>query len=115
SAASYNGAIPVPREMSRADMDQVRDAFVRATRMAIDANFDMLELHAAHGYLLSSFLTPVSNQRRDAYGGSLDNRLRFPLEGVRAMRDAWPDERPMSVRVSATDWVEDGITPEESV
>jgi anthraniloyl-CoA monooxygenase len=115
SAVPYNEAIGAPREMTRDDMDAVRDAFVRAARMAADANFDMLELHAAHGYLLSSFLTPVSNRRRDAYGGSLENRLRFPLEVFRAMRDAWPAGRPMSVRVSATDWVEDGITDEESV
>jgi len=115
SALAYNDAMPAPREMTRDDMDRVRDAFVRATRMAVDAGFDMVELHAAHGYLLSSFLTPVCNRRRDAYGGSLENRLRFPLEVFRAMRDAWPAERPMSVRVSATDWVEDGLTPDESV
>jgi anthraniloyl-CoA monooxygenase len=115
SALAYNALQPAPREMTRADMDAVRDAFVRAARMAADANFDMLELHAAHGYLLSSFLTPVSNRRRDAYGGALENRLRFPLEVFRAVRDVWPAERPMSVRVSATDWVDDGITPEESV
>jgi anthraniloyl-CoA monooxygenase len=101
--------------MTRDDMDRVRDDFVRATRMAVDAGFDMVELHCAHGYLLSSFLTPVSNRRADDYGGSLENRLRFPLEVFRAMRDAWPAGRPMSVRVSATDWVEDGITDEESV
>ncbi|WP_025415194.1 bifunctional salicylyl-CoA 5-hydroxylase/oxidoreductase [Gemmatirosa kalamazoonensis] len=115
SAVSYNALQPPPREMTRADMDAVRDAFVRATRLGLDAGFDMIELHAAHGYLLSSFLTPVSNRRTDAYGGSLENRLRFPLEVFRAMRDAWPADRPMSVRVSATDWVEEGITAEESV
>jgi anthraniloyl-CoA monooxygenase len=115
SEAAYHPALPAPREMARSDMDIVRDAFVRATRMAIDAGFDMLELHAAHGYLLSSFLTPVSNHRRDAYGGALENRLRFPLEVFRAMRDAWPDDRPMSVRISATDWVEDGISDQDSV
>ena len=105
----------VPREMTRADMDRVRDDFVRAVGWAVEAGFDMVELHCAHGYLLSSFLTPVSNRRTDAYGGSLENRLRFPLEVFAAIRAAWPDERPMSVRLSATDWVEDGITPEESV
>jgi anthraniloyl-CoA monooxygenase len=115
SEAAYHPALPAPREMARSDMDIVRDDFVRATRMAIDAGFDMLELHAAHGYLLSSFLTPVSNHRRDAYGGTLENRLRFPLEVFRAMRDAWPDDRPMSVRISATDWVEDGLSEEDSV
>ncbi len=104
-----------PREMTRADMDRVRDDFVRAVGWAVEAGFDMVELHCAHGYLLSSFLTPVSNRRTDDYGGSLENRLRFPLEVFAAMRAAWPDEKPMSVRLSATDWVEDGITPEESV
>jgi anthraniloyl-CoA monooxygenase len=96
-------------------MEIVRDQFVRATRMAIDAGFDMLELHCAHGYLMSSFITPVSNKRRDEYGGSLENRLRFPLEVLAAMRAAWPADRPMSVRVSATDWTDDGITGDEAV
>ena len=115
SPISYNDIQPAPREMTRQDMERVRDEFVRAVRMGLEANFDMLELHAAHGYLLSSFLTPVSNQRHDEYGGSLENRLRFPLEVFRAMRAAWPEGRPMSVRVSATDWVEDGLSPDESV
>ena len=115
SALPYTSALAAPRVMSRTDMDVVRNAFVRATRMAIDAGFDMLELHAAHGYLLSSFLTPVSNQRTDEYGGSMENRLRFPLEIFGAMREVWPAERPMSVRISASDWVAEGITPEESV
>jgi len=104
-----------PREMTRADMDRVRDDFVRAIGWADEAGFDMVELHCAHGYLLSSFLTPVSNHRTDDYGGSLENRLRFPLEVFAAMRAVWPDEKPMSVRLSATDWVEDGVTPEDSV
>ena len=104
-----------PREMSRADMDRVRDAFVQATRWAYEAGFDMVELHCAHGYLLSSFLTPVSNHRTDDYGGSVENRLRFPLEVFAAMRAVWPEERPMSVRLSATDWVDEGLTPEDSV
>jgi anthraniloyl-CoA monooxygenase len=101
--------------MTREEMTQVRDQFVRATTMADRAGFDMMELHCAHGYLLSSFLTPVSNRRTDEYGGSLENRMRLPLEVFIAMRKVWPDEKPMSVRVSATDWVEDGLTPEESV
>jgi anthraniloyl-CoA monooxygenase len=105
----------VPREMTRDDMDRVTADFVRATRLADEAGFDMVELHCAHGYLLSSFLTPVSNHRTDAYGGALENRLRFPLEVFAAMRAAWPDDKPMSVRLSATDWVEDGLTPEDSV
>ena len=115
SAIAFRDGMQVPREMSRRHMDVVRDQFVRATRMAIEANFDMIELHCAHGYLLSSFLTPVSNKRRDDYGGSLENRLRFPLEVLAAVRAVWPTERPMSVRVSATDWTEDGVTGEEAV
>ena len=95
--------------MTRADMDRVRDEFVAATRMAEEAGFDMVELHAAHGYLLSGFLTPLQNKRDDEYGGSLDNRLRFPLEVFAAMRAAWPSHKPMSVRISANDWAgEDG-------
>ena len=83
--------------------------------MADRAGFDMVELHAAHGYLLSSFISPISNHRDDAYGGSLENRLRYPLEVFGAMRAAWPPEKPMSVRVSATDWREDGLAPADSV
>ena len=106
----------VPRAMTRADMDAVRDQFVTATRMAFDCGFDMVELHAAHGYLLSSFITPLQNRRTDEYGGSLENRLRYPLEVFAAMRAAWPSDRPMSVRISATDWAgEDGVTPDEAV
>jgi anthraniloyl-CoA monooxygenase len=101
--------------MSRSDMDRVRDQFVRATQLAITCGFDMVELHCAHGYLLSSFITPLANRRGDEYGGSLENRLRFPLEVFAAMRAVWPSERPMSVRISATDWVEGGVTGEESV
>ena len=95
---------PVPREMTRADMDQVIADFVQAVKRADRAGFDMIELHAAHGYLLASFISPLTNQRTDEYGGSLENRMRFPLEVFRAMRAAWPDEKPMSVRISATDW-----------
>ena len=106
----------VPRAMTRADMDIVRDQFVAATLMGVDAGFDMIELHAAHGYLLSSFITPLQNKRTDEYGGSLENRLRYPLEVFAAMRAAWPSDRPMSVRISATDWAgQEGVTPEESV
>jgi anthraniloyl-CoA monooxygenase len=115
TAEPYAPGMRAPRAITRADMDDVRDAFVRATRMAVDAEFDMLELHCAHGYLLSAFITPLSNRRTDAYGGCLENRLRFPLEVFRAMRDAWPAERPMSVRVSATDWVEGGVDGAEAV
>jgi len=105
----------VPHEMTRADMDAVKEAFVRATEMGDRAGFDMLELHCAHGYLLSSFITPVLNMRTDEYGGSLENRLRYPLEVFRAVRKAWPEEKPMSVRISATDWVDGGITADEAV
>jgi anthraniloyl-CoA monooxygenase len=106
----------VPRPMQRADMDKVRDQFVAAVRMGLEAGFDMVELHAAHGYLLSGFITPLQNRRSDEYGGSLENRLRYPLEIFAAMREAWPPEKPMSVRISATDWAgEHGITPEEAV
>jgi anthraniloyl-CoA monooxygenase len=103
------------RPMTRADMDRVRDEFVRSTRLAAEAGFDWLELHCAHGYLLSSFISPLTNQRTDEYGGSLENRLRYPLEVFRAMREAWPEQLPMSVRISAHDWVEGGITPDDAV
>jgi len=115
SALPYGPRNQVPREMTRGDMDAVVEQHARAARMAAEAGFDMVELHCAHGYLLSSFVTPVSNRRTDEYGGTLENRLRFPLEVFRAMRNAWPADRPMSVRISATDWVEDGITADEAV
>ncbi|MEZ5995804.1 MAG: bifunctional salicylyl-CoA 5-hydroxylase/oxidoreductase [Hyphomonadaceae bacterium] len=101
----------VPREMTRDDMARVKADFVRATLMGEEAGFDMLELHCGHGYLMSSFLTPVSNLRTDDYGGCVENRLRFPLDVFEAMRAAWPAHKPMSVRISATDWREDGLTP----
>ena len=105
-----------PREMTSADMARVTAEFVAATEMAKRAGFDMIELHAAHGYLLSSFISPVSNHRTDAYGGSLENRMRFPLEVLRAMRAAWGEDKPLAVRISATDWVgSHGITPEDAV
>ncbi len=116
SAVPWSEKNATPREMTRADMDRVRDQFVAATEMALRAGFDMVELHAAHGYLLSSFISPVSNIRRDAYGGSLENRLRYPLEVFAAMRAVWPEDKPMSVRISAHDWVgEAGVTPQEAV
>jgi anthraniloyl-CoA monooxygenase len=101
--------------MTRADMDDVLAAFVRATEMAEASGFDMIELHCAHGYLLSAFITPLMNRRTDEYGGGLENRLRFPLEVFAAMRAVWPQHKPTSVRISATDWVEGGITGEDSV
>ena len=106
----------VPRPMTRSDMEMVREQFVAAARRGERAGFDMLELHMAHGYLLSGFITPLSNHRADEFGGSLQNRMRFPLEVFRAVRAAWPSEKPMSARISATDWVaEAGVTPEELV
>lgn len=105
-----------PRAMTRADMDAVLAQFVASAEMAERAGFDMIELHAAHGYLLSAFVSPVSNTREDEYGGSLENRLRYPLEVFHAMRAVWPAGKPMSVRISASDWVgEAGVTPEEAV
>jgi anthraniloyl-CoA monooxygenase len=101
--------------MTPADMDRVHDDFVRAARLAAEAGFDWLELHCAHGYLLSSFISPLTNQRTDDYGGSLANRLRYPLEIFSAIRAVWPQERPISVRISAHDWVEGGITPDDAV
>ncbi len=108
SAIPFRSRNQTPREMSRADMDEVRDQFARAAEMALAAGFDMIEIHMAHGYLLSSFLSPLTNLRTDAYGGSVAARSRFPLEVFDAVRAAWPDDRPISVRVSATDWVEPG-------
>jgi anthraniloyl-CoA monooxygenase len=116
SAIAWSPKNAVPKAMDRADMDAVREAFVAATRMADRAGFDMVELHAAHGYLLSSFISPVSNVRTDDYGGSLENRMRYPLEVFNAMRAALPANKPMSVRISANDWVGDaGVTPAEAV
>ena len=116
SAIAWSKDNATPREISQAEMDQVKAEFVTATQMADRAGFDMIELHAAHGYLVSSFISPVSNTRTDAYGGSLENRMRWPLEVFAAMRDAWPANKPMSVRISANDWVgEDGVTPHEAI
>ena len=117
SADPFRPSWPAPRAMDRADMDRVLGDFVRATGWAAEAGFDWLELHMAHGYLLSSFLSPLSNARRDAYGGSLANRMRYPLEVFAAVRAAWPARLPMSVRISATDWMPDGsgFTPEDAV
>lgn len=115
SPLRYYPESQVPREMTRADMDRIRDEFVAAAERGERAGFDMLELHCAHGYLLASFLSPLTNQRTDEYGGPVENRLRYPLEVFRALRETWPHEKPMSVRVSATDWKEGGLSPEDSV
>jgi anthraniloyl-CoA monooxygenase len=105
-----------PKAMDRADMDMVRDQFVASVEMAARCGFDMIELHFAHGYLLSSFISPLTNKRTDDYGGSLENRMRYPLEIFAAVRAVWPQDKPISVRISANDWVGDeGVTPEEAV
>ncbi len=105
----------VPKEMTRADMDEVKEHFLRAAQMSHEAGFDLLELHFAHGYLLASFISPLTNKRTDEYGGSLENRMRFPLEVFDAARGAWPSHKPMSVRISAVDWVPGGMQPADSV
>ena len=116
SAVPYSAVNQIPRAMTRIDMDQVLADFVAAAKRAERAGFDMLELHCAHGYLLSAFITPVMNRRTDEYGGSLENRLRFPLEVFGAVRQNWPDHKPMSVRISANDWLGPaGVTPDEAV
>jgi anthraniloyl-CoA monooxygenase len=115
SARPYLPGGQVPRAMTRADMDRVTQAFVTAATRAAEAGFDWLELHCAHGYLLSSFISPLTNRRDDTYGGSLENRLRYPLKVFAAVRAAWPGERPLSVRISAHDWVDGGVTPAEAV
>ncbi|WP_342739821.1 bifunctional salicylyl-CoA 5-hydroxylase/oxidoreductase [Bradyrhizobium sp. B117] len=105
----------VPRELDRAGMNAVRDAFVAAAERGERCGFDMLELHCAHGYLLASFISPLTNTRTDEYGGSLENRLRFPLEVFEALRAVWPSHKPMSVRISATDWADGGVTGDDAV
>jgi anthraniloyl-CoA monooxygenase len=115
SPIRYGPDNQVPREMTRDDMDLVRDQHVTSTERGDRAGFDWLELHYAHGYLLSSFLTPLANQREDEYGGSLENRMRYPLELFDAVREAWPEEKPISVRISATDWVPGGFDGHDAV
>jgi anthraniloyl-CoA monooxygenase len=115
SPVAYGPQNQTPAVMTRGDMDTVKNQFVQAARMGREAGFDMLELHCAHGYLLSSFITPLQNRRTDEYGGSLRNRLRYPLEVFRAMREQWPEDLPMSVRISATDWHPEGISADDSI
>ncbi len=115
SALPYKPGGRTPRELSRAQLTDIREQFAAAACRAARAGFDLLELHCAHGYLLSGFLSPLTNRRIDAYGGSLDKRLRFPLEVFDAVRAVWPGERPMTVRISATDWAQGGTTAEEAV
>ena len=108
-------AWPTPRMLDRAEMDKVRDAFVAAAQRSDRLGIDLIELHMAHGYLLHSFLSPVSNQRNDDYGGGIENRMRFPIEVFEAVRAVWPDEKPLGVRISASDWVEGGWSIADSV
>ncbi len=115
SAIPWHDGSQTPHAMTRNDMDDVVAQFVAATRRGAVLGFDLLELHFAHGYLLSSYLSPLTNQRRDEYGGSLQGRMRFPLEVLSAVRSTWPEGKPLSVRISAVDWVEGGVTAEEGV
>ncbi|TPI77264.1 bifunctional salicylyl-CoA 5-hydroxylase/oxidoreductase [Mesorhizobium sp. B2-8-9] len=116
SAVPWSPKNQVPKAMDRADMDVVRDQFVASAEMAARCGFDMLEIHAAHGYLLSAFITPLTNRRTDDYGGSLENRMRYPLEVFHAVRAVWPAEKPISMRISANDWVGiEGVTPSDAV
>ncbi|CAL9393258.1 bifunctional salicylyl-CoA 5-hydroxylase/oxidoreductase [Streptomyces sp. enrichment culture] len=115
SPLPYRPGSQTPRELSRAQLTDIREQFVASARRAARAGFDLLELHCAHGYLLSGFLSPLTNRRTDAYGGSPRNRLRFPLEVFDAVRAAWPGDRPMTVRISATDWAEGGVTGDDAV
>jgi 2,4-dienoyl-CoA reductase-like NADH-dependent reductase (Old Yellow Enzyme family) len=106
---------PAPEEMTRADMETVRDAHVKSVQRAERLGFDLVEIHSAHGYLLSSYLSPLSNQRQDEFGGSLENRMRFPLEVIRAVREVWPKEKPLSVKFNGTDWADGGFTGDHAV
>ena len=115
SPIAYSPVNQVPSELTRKEMDEIRGQFASAAAAGARCGFDLLELHCAHGYLLSSFISPISNQRHDEYGGDLANRLRYPLEVFDAVRAAWPDDRPISARISATDWCEGGIDADDSV
>ena len=115
SPIPYRPHSPVPRELSAAEMRTVVADYVRAAKLAEDAGFDLLELHMAHGYLLASFISPLTNQRTDEFGGPLERRMRFPLEVFDAVREAWPAAKPMSVRISAVDWFPGGMGPGHSV
>ncbi len=115
SAIPYSAINQLPRELTRADLANIKEMFVAAARRGSRCGFDLFELHCAHGYLLSSFITPLSNRRTDEYGGSLDNRLRYPLEVFDAVRAVWPSKKPMTVRISATDWAPGGVDADEAV
>lgn len=109
------GPMPVPRELTIAEIEGLVDAFAAAARRAHSAGFDTVELHAAHGYLMHQFMSPLTNERTDEYGGSLENRMRFPLAVAQAVRNAWPSDLPVIARISATDWMPGGLTVEESI
>jgi anthraniloyl-CoA monooxygenase len=111
----YEGVSQVPLELDRKGMEKIVKEFERSTRYADEAGFDMLELHMAHGYLLASFISPLTNQRKDSYGGSIENRMRFPLEVWRACRRIFPEGKPMSARISATDWAPGGLSGEDLI
>jgi anthraniloyl-CoA monooxygenase len=115
SPLAFHQFMHVPREITRADMERIRDDYARAATNADKADFDMIEVHAGHGYLLSGFISPLSNERNDEYGGSLENRMRFPLEVFDAVRANWPKHKPISVRISASDWAPGGTTPEDGL
>ncbi len=108
SAIPFSADYNMPVEMSRADIDKVTAEFAASTKLALDAGFETVEIHMAHGYLLHQFLSPLSNHRSDSYGGSLENRMRFPMQVAQTVRDLWPDDKPVMVRISATDWVDGG-------
>src|SRR5690606_6868444 len=109
----FNKKMAVPAEITPEDMDILTEEFVHAAENANEAGFDMIELQAHHGFLLASFLSPLTNVRTDEFGGSIDNRLKFPLSVFKAMREVFPEGKPMSVRISASDWAENGITEED--
>lgn len=115
SAVPFGPGWHVPTAMSEADMDGVAAAFVAAAERALRLGFDWLELHMAHGYLLHEFLSPLANRREDAYGGSFENRMRFPLRVAQAVREVWPSDRPLGVRLTGSDWLDGGVTPDEAV
>lgn len=115
SSIPFDEGWQVPQALDEAGMARITDDFASAARRAAAAGFRVAEIHAAHGYLLHQFLSPIANQRTDSFGGSLENRMRFPLRVVEAIRSAWPDELPLFLRISVTDWVEGGFVPEEAV
>ncbi|MBT3821851.1 MAG: NADH:flavin oxidoreductase/NADH oxidase, partial [Nitrospinaceae bacterium] len=115
SAVPFNDSAPVPRELTLDDIAGLQDAFRLAARRSKEAGFDWIEVHGAHGYLMHSFHSPISNKRTDNYGGSFENRVRFTVDTVRIVREEWPEDRPMSVRLSSTDWFEGGWTLEETI